>query len=69
MMCEGAKLGFRGVAGALLVAATVSCPYATLAQNYPIRPIRLLTSGVGGNGDVTARLVAHGLTPRLGGSR
>jgi len=33
---------------------------------YPVRPIRLLTSGVGGNGDVTARLLAQGLAPRLG---
>jgi tripartite-type tricarboxylate transporter receptor subunit TctC len=37
-----------------------------VAQEYPTRPIRLLTSGVGGNGDVTARLIANGLTPRLG---
>jgi len=36
------------------------------AAEYPARPVRLLTSGVGGNGDVTARLLAQGLTPRLG---
>ncbi len=37
-----------------------------VAAEYPVRPIRLLTSGVGGNGDVTARMLAQGLTPKLG---
>jgi tripartite-type tricarboxylate transporter receptor subunit TctC len=56
----------KSVSVVLLAAAVaLSCVTAS-AQNYPSRPIRLLTSGVGGNGDVTARLVAQGLTPRLG---
>jgi tripartite-type tricarboxylate transporter receptor subunit TctC len=55
----------RSIAVAL-VATAMSSPDTASAQNYPSRPIRLLTSGVGGNGDVTARLVANGLTPRLG---
>lgn len=48
----------------LLSAAMV--PAGGLAADYPIRPIRVLTSGIGGNGDVTARLLAQGLTPKLG---
>ena len=39
---------------------------AASAQNYPTKPIRLLASGVGGGGDFTARLIAVGLTSRLG---
>ena len=39
---------------------------AASAQNYPTKPIRLIASGVGGGGDFTARLVAAGLTNRLG---
>ena len=39
---------------------------AASAQNYPTKPIRLLASGVGGGGDFTARLIAAGLTSRLG---
>jgi tripartite-type tricarboxylate transporter receptor subunit TctC len=36
------------------------------AQRYPMKPVRLLASGVGGAGDFTARVVALGLTSRLG---
>jgi tripartite-type tricarboxylate transporter receptor subunit TctC len=53
----------------LLVVSSIALSLASAAapaQEYPTRPIRLLTSGVGGNGDVTARLVALNLTPRVG---
>jgi tripartite-type tricarboxylate transporter receptor subunit TctC len=52
---------------ALLAAAlTTTTPAAqSAALEYPTRPIRLITSGVGGNGDVTARLIAQALSPRL----
>jgi tripartite-type tricarboxylate transporter receptor subunit TctC len=36
------------------------------AQDYPNRPIRVVTAAVGGGIDFTARLVAHGLTASLG---
>ena len=36
------------------------------AQDYPNRPIRIITAAVGGGIDFTARLVAHGLTASLG---
>jgi tripartite-type tricarboxylate transporter receptor subunit TctC len=45
---------------AALAAGTVS------AQQYPMKPVRLLASGVGGAGDFTARVVALGLTSHLG---
>src|SRR5688572_9389665 len=38
----------------------------TGAQTYPTKPIRIVTSGVGGGTDFAARLIAHGLTSRFG---
>jgi tripartite-type tricarboxylate transporter receptor subunit TctC len=37
-----------------------------IAQEYPVKPIRLLTAGAGGGSDITARLIAQGLSARLG---
>jgi len=45
---------------ALLAAA------ASLAEDYPARPIRIVTSEAGGGNDVQARLLALGLAPALG---
>ncbi len=36
------------------------------AQTYPSRIIRLITAEASGGADTIARIVAHGLTPRLG---
>jgi tripartite-type tricarboxylate transporter receptor subunit TctC len=35
-------------------------------QDFPVKPIRILASGVGGNGDFMARLVAQETTPAFG---
>src|ERR1019366_9369976 len=35
------------------------------AQNYPNKPIRIITSGIGGSSDVVARLIAQGITAPL----
>lgn len=37
-----------------------------LAQNYPDKPIRIVTGGTGGGNDLVARLIAQGLTGSLG---
>ncbi len=39
---------------------------AAQAQDYPTRPIRIVTSEAGGGNDLQARLVAKGLTAALG---
>jgi len=52
------------IAGFLCTICTF--PAASVQAAYPERPIRMLTTGIGGNGDVTARILANGLTPRLG---
>jgi hypothetical protein len=36
------------------------------AQPYPVRPIRLVTAEAGGGNDVQARLIAQGLSMRMG---
>jgi tripartite-type tricarboxylate transporter receptor subunit TctC len=39
---------------------------ATVAQNYPSRPVRIITYGAGGSNDLAARLIAQGIGPSLG---
>lgn len=48
-------------AAAFIIAAAPAA-----AQTYPSKPVRLVTQAVGGGIDFTARLLAHGLTDRLG---
>jgi tripartite-type tricarboxylate transporter receptor subunit TctC len=46
--------------------AICACLQEAAAQSYPNRPIRFVTAAVGGGIDFTARILAHGLTERLG---
>src|SRR5688572_5108978 len=45
----------------LMLGVGIAC-----AQTYPDRPVRIVTSGVGGGNDFVARLVAQGFTNSLG---
>jgi len=38
---------------------------AVYAQDYPTKPIRIITSNPGGGNDIIARIIAQGLTERL----
>src|SRR4051812_5546670 len=51
---------------ALSIALIVLNASASFGQAYPIKPIRILTSGVGGTGDFVARQIAQGLSAALG---
>ncbi len=51
---------FPAVVMAIAVAMTAS------AQNYPVKPIRIVTAQAGGAQDLGARLMAAGITPNLG---
>jgi tripartite-type tricarboxylate transporter receptor subunit TctC len=44
----------------------ILCAGVVSGQNYPNRPIRLVTGGVGGGLDFTSRLIAPRLSERLG---
>jgi tripartite-type tricarboxylate transporter receptor subunit TctC len=46
-----------------LLAVTSAC---ALAQEYPVKPIRVITAVSGGNADVLARFIQNGLTASLG---
>ena len=47
------------------VSTAVPCG-AAAAQEFPTRPVRIVTSAVGGTTDLVARLIAQGLTSSLG---
>jgi tripartite-type tricarboxylate transporter receptor subunit TctC len=51
-----------------LVVATfaVSALHGALAQNFPTKPIRMVTAGPGGGNDIIARIIAPELSNRLG---
>jgi len=49
----------------IAAALAIICAPAS-AQTYPTKPVRLVTQAVGGGIDFTARLLAYGLTERLG---
>lgn len=53
-------------ASVLLFALCALAVSAVCAQDYPNRPIRFVTSAVGGGNDFAARLIAQGLTERIG---
>lgn len=38
----------------------------TCAQTYPLRPVRIVTAGVGGGNDFVSRLIARGISGPLG---
>ena len=49
----------------LVASISIFCAGAACAQNYPNRPLRIVTSEVGGGNDVQARLLAPELTAIL----
>ena len=54
------------VISALVVSALAMTVPIACAQNFPSRPLRIVTAEPGGGNDVMARLIAAGLTANLG---
>ena len=50
---------------ALVIAAISFGGDCVFAQDFPSRPIRIVTAAVGGGSDVVARLIAQGISPSL----
>ena len=50
----------------MLIGTMLGMPSIALAQEYPNKPIRLITSEPGSSLDLTARVIAQGLTATLG---
>ena len=53
---------------AWIIAAVIAgfCPASAHSQDYPSRPIRIISAEPGGSGDRLTRMVVPGLTSRLG---
>ena len=56
----------RFVVGTIFVGVLLPGSGAVSGQEYPTKPIRIVTTGVGGAGDFTARLIAQGISGSLG---
>lgn len=61
VILAGRFLAVVGACTLTLLAPTFSC-----AQDFPAKPVRIVTSDVGGGADVQARIIAQGITPALG---
>ncbi len=50
----------------LTLCAAMIVPTVTCSQNYPTRPVRIVSSEAGASNDFLSRVVAQGLSPSLG---
>jgi tripartite-type tricarboxylate transporter receptor subunit TctC len=50
----------------ILITATVLAAASAGAQDFPAKPIRLVTAGIGGSPDLVSRILAQGLPAQLG---
>jgi tripartite-type tricarboxylate transporter receptor subunit TctC len=57
---------FRFVVAIFFTSLAVLGSATTSAQNYPQKPVRIVTSGVGGAGDFASRLIGQAISPGLG---
>jgi len=49
-----------------LIVLTLTCVHEISAQNYPSKPIRIVTASLGGGTDFVSRLIANGMSSSLG---
>ena len=54
------------MAHASVFALLAAAPGLSVAQAFPVKPIRIVTAEAGGGADFFARLIALGITPKLG---
>ena len=58
-------LSGAAIRGGLIAAAVIFSGMAS-GQDYPVKPIRMVTSAPGGGTDFATRIIALGLTAKLG---
>ncbi len=64
---EGGGIVFKQIIKAMVALAALGLPHATLAQNYPVKPVRLVSGFAPGGGvDIMARLLVPKMTEALG---
>ena len=56
----------RLIAPLFTISLMIATPSFTYAQDYPKRPIRIITSPIGGGNDFTSRVVAQEISGPLG---
>src|SRR4051812_10569484 len=56
----------KRLALSLSIALSVSWMHTASAQNYPLRPIRIVTGDAGGANDFQSRVIAQTITGALG---
>lgn len=57
---------FRSTRQMVLPMLAVMCAHDAIAQEYPVKLVRIITAQAGGGGDLAARLIAQGLSGTLG---
>jgi tripartite-type tricarboxylate transporter receptor subunit TctC len=60
-------MSFKSIATRLIVIGMAGLGAAVAsAQEYPVKPVRIVTSGAGGGNDLMTRTIAQGITATLG---
>ena len=50
----------------LAIGSAICCAGVSYGQNYPTKPLRMLTAELGGGSDLAARLISQGLSETIG---
>src|SRR3954467_9252541 len=62
----GAMLIRRITVSVVAMGITLCTVHSTQAQNFPLRPVRIVTSGVGGGPDAVVRIMAPPMSGSMG---
>ena len=67
LFCQGETMPVtRYSAGIFLATLMIACIGTVCGQNYPTKPIRIVTGGIGGGTDLSSRLLGQGFSAAWG---